>query len=66
MSGGWRPLAVIAFDDQPQLVLDLTSAANRAQVAAAIAGAGYARSGEQQPSAEGVFFALPREVRTPG
>lgn len=34
--GNQDQIAVIAFDDQPQLVLDLTSAANRAQVAAAI------------------------------
>ncbi|RYD47787.1 MAG: VWA domain-containing protein, partial [Verrucomicrobiaceae bacterium] len=34
--GNQDQIAVVAFDDQPQLVLDLTSAANRAQVAAAI------------------------------
>lgn len=34
--GNQDQIAVIAFDDQPQLILDLTSAANRAQIAAAI------------------------------
>jgi uncharacterized membrane protein len=34
--GNQDQIAVIAFDDQPQLVLDLTPASNRAQVAAAI------------------------------
>jgi Ca-activated chloride channel homolog len=34
--GGQDQIAVIAFDDQPQLVCDLTPAANRAAVAAAI------------------------------
>ncbi len=35
------------------------------EVAATITATGFARSGEETPSAEGVFFALPREVRTP-
>ena len=35
------------------------------EVATAITTTGYARTGEEMPSAEGVFFALPREVRTP-
>lgn len=34
--GNQDQIAVIAFDDQPQLVIDLTPAANRAQIAAAI------------------------------
>jgi 4-hydroxy-3-methylbut-2-enyl diphosphate reductase len=33
------------------------------QVATALVDAGYARGGEEEPSAEGVFFSLPREVR---
>ena len=35
------------------------------QVAEAIARAGYSRGGEEIPSAEGVFFALPREASAP-
>jgi (E)-4-hydroxy-3-methyl-but-2-enyl pyrophosphate reductase len=33
------------------------------EVATALVGAGYARGGEEAPSAEGVFFALPRGAR---
>jgi 4-hydroxy-3-methylbut-2-en-1-yl diphosphate reductase len=33
------------------------------EVAAAVTAAGYARGGQEEPSAEGVFFQLPREVR---
>jgi 4-hydroxy-3-methylbut-2-enyl diphosphate reductase len=33
------------------------------QVATTLVESGYARTGEEEPSAEGVFFALPREVR---
>jgi 4-hydroxy-3-methylbut-2-enyl diphosphate reductase len=35
------------------------------QVAAAIAAAGFSRGGEEIPSAEGVFFSLPREASAP-
>ncbi len=35
------------------------------EVAAAIAAAGYARGGDEVPSSEGVFFALPREASSP-
>ncbi len=35
------------------------------QVAEAIAAAGYARGGDETPSSEGVFFALPREASSP-
>jgi 4-hydroxy-3-methylbut-2-enyl diphosphate reductase len=34
------------------------------EVARLLEDAGYARTGEEEPSAEGVFFSLPREVRT--
>ena len=34
------------------------------EVADALSAAGYARGGEETPSSEGVFFALPRELRT--
>ena len=34
------------------------------EVARLLEGAGYARTGEEEPSAEGVFFSLPREVRS--
>lgn len=33
------------------------------EVATALVEAGYARGGQEEPSAEGVFFSLPREVR---
>ena len=35
------------------------------EVATTLVDAGYARTGEEEPSAEGVVFALPREVRPP-
>ena len=33
------------------------------EVATALMAAGFSRGGQEEPSAEGVFFNLPREVR---
>ncbi len=55
---GKRRIALTAGASAPEILVQ--------EVARAIATAGYARTGEETPSAEGVFFALPREVRTPG
>ena len=52
---GKRRVALTAGASAPEVLVQ--------EVAAALAGAGFARSGEEQPSAEGVFFNLPREVR---
>jgi 4-hydroxy-3-methylbut-2-enyl diphosphate reductase len=54
---GKARIALTAGASAPELLVQ--------EVAAAIAAAGYARTGEELPSAEGVFFSLPREVRTP-
>lgn len=55
---GKRRIALTAGASAPEVLVQ--------EVATAIATAGYARGGDETPSAEGVFFALPREVRTPG
>jgi len=55
---GKSRVALTAGASAPELLVQ--------EVARAIATAGYARTGEETPSAEGVFFALPRAVRTPG
>ncbi len=48
--GNQDQIAVIAFDHQPQLVLDLTSAANRAQIAAAIDSIAEGGGTDMQPA----------------
>jgi 4-hydroxy-3-methylbut-2-en-1-yl diphosphate reductase len=52
---GKRRVALTAGASAPEVLVQ--------EVAAALVGAGYLRGGEEQPSAEGVFFHLPREVR---
>ena len=53
---GKRRVALTAGASAPEVLVQ--------EVAAALMGAGYARGGEEIPSSEGVFFNLPREVRT--
>jgi 4-hydroxy-3-methylbut-2-enyl diphosphate reductase len=50
-----RRVALTAGASAPELLVR--------QVAEALEGAGFARGGDEEPSSEGVFFALPREVR---
>jgi 4-hydroxy-3-methylbut-2-enyl diphosphate reductase len=56
---GWlrdkRRIALTAGASAPEVLVQ--------EVATALIDEGYARTGEEDPSAEGVFFALPREVR---
>jgi 4-hydroxy-3-methylbut-2-enyl diphosphate reductase len=52
---GKRRIALTAGASAPEILVQ--------QVADSLAGAGYARSGEETPSSEGVFFALPRELQ---
>ena len=52
---GARRVALTAGASAPELLVR--------QVADALADAGFARGGDEEPSSEGVFFALPREVR---
>jgi 4-hydroxy-3-methylbut-2-enyl diphosphate reductase len=52
---GKRHIALTAGASAPEVLVQ--------QVAGALADAGYARSGEEEPSAEGVFFALPKGAR---
>jgi 4-hydroxy-3-methylbut-2-enyl diphosphate reductase len=50
-----RHIALTAGASAPEVLVQ--------EVAAALVGAGYARGGQEEPSAEGVFFALPRGAR---
>jgi 4-hydroxy-3-methylbut-2-enyl diphosphate reductase len=52
---GRRRIALTAGASAPEVLVQ--------EVATTLTGAGYARTGEEEPSAEGVVFALPREVR---
>jgi 4-hydroxy-3-methylbut-2-enyl diphosphate reductase len=52
---GKRHIALTAGASAPEVLVQ--------QVATALVDAGYARGGEEEPSAEGVFFALPRGAR---
>jgi 4-hydroxy-3-methylbut-2-enyl diphosphate reductase len=52
---GKRRIALTAGASAPEVLVQ--------EVATALIEEGYARTGEEEPSAEGVFFALPREVR---
>jgi 4-hydroxy-3-methylbut-2-en-1-yl diphosphate reductase len=52
---GKRRVALTAGASAPEVLVQ--------EVAASLVGAGYLRGGEEQPSSEGVFFHLPREVR---
>jgi (E)-4-hydroxy-3-methyl-but-2-enyl pyrophosphate reductase len=52
---GKRHIALTAGASAPEVLVQ--------EVATALVGAGYARGGEEDPSAEGVFFALPRGAR---
>jgi 4-hydroxy-3-methylbut-2-enyl diphosphate reductase len=52
---GKRRVALTAGASAPEVLVQ--------EVATALIDEGYARTGEEDPSAEGVFFALPREVR---
>jgi 4-hydroxy-3-methylbut-2-enyl diphosphate reductase len=53
---GKRRVALTAGASAPEVLVQ--------DVARLLGDAGYARTGEEEPSAEGVFFHLPREVRT--
>lgn len=53
---GVRRVALTAGASAPELLVR--------QVAEALEGAGFTRGGDEEPSSEGVFFALPREVRS--
>lgn len=53
---GRRRIALTAGASAPEVLVQ--------EVATALISAGYARTGEEVPSAEGVVFALPREART--
>jgi 4-hydroxy-3-methylbut-2-en-1-yl diphosphate reductase len=53
---GKRRVALTAGASAPEVLVQ--------DVARRLEEAGYARTGEEEPSAEGVFFSLPREVRT--
>lgn len=53
---GKRRVALTAGASAPEVLVQ--------EVAAALTGAGYLRGGEEIPSSEGVFFNLPREVRS--
>jgi 4-hydroxy-3-methylbut-2-enyl diphosphate reductase len=52
---GRRRIALTAGASAPEVLVQ--------EVATTLTGAGYGRTGEEEPSAEGVVFALPREVR---
>jgi 4-hydroxy-3-methylbut-2-en-1-yl diphosphate reductase len=52
---GKRHIALTAGASAPEVLVQ--------EVATALVDAGYARGGEEDPSAEGVFFALPRGAR---
>jgi 4-hydroxy-3-methylbut-2-enyl diphosphate reductase len=52
---GKRRVALTAGASAPEVLVQ--------EVATALIEEGYARTGEEEPSAEGVFFSLPREVR---
>lgn len=52
---GTRRVALTAGASAPEVLVQ--------EVAGALEAAGYARGGEESPSSEGVFFALPRELR---
>jgi 4-hydroxy-3-methylbut-2-enyl diphosphate reductase len=52
---GKRRVALTAGASAPEVLVQ--------EVATALVGSGYLRGGEELPSAEGVFFHLPREVR---
>jgi 4-hydroxy-3-methylbut-2-en-1-yl diphosphate reductase len=52
---GRRRIALTAGASAPEVLVQ--------EVAITLTAAGYARTGEEEPSAEGVVFALPREVR---
>jgi 4-hydroxy-3-methylbut-2-en-1-yl diphosphate reductase len=52
---GKRRVALTAGASAPEVLVQ--------EVAASLVGAGYLRGGEEEPSSEGVFFHLPREVR---
>ena len=54
---GRRRVALTAGASAPEVLVQ--------EVATTLVEAGYARTGEEEPSAEGVVFALPREVRPP-
>ncbi len=53
---GKQRIALTAGASAPEVLVQ--------DVARRLEEAGYARTGEEEPSAEGVFFSLPREVRT--
>ncbi len=53
---GKQRIALTAGASAPEVLVQ--------DVARLLEEAGYARTGEEEPSAEGVFFSLPREVRT--
>ncbi|MGD9695529.1 MAG: 4-hydroxy-3-methylbut-2-enyl diphosphate reductase [Thermoleophilia bacterium] len=55
---GKRRVALTAGASAPEVLVQ--------EVADALIAAGYIRTGEEQPSAEGVVFGLPREARTIG
>ena len=52
---GKRHIALTAGASAPEVLVQ--------EVATALTEAGYARGGQEEPSAEGVFFALPRGAR---